>query len=121
MKTWPTGRRPEPSASNDGNLSDSTDAYFGALGRRPVLTRAAERELAQRMEAAEELQLHNAFATEVGAVELRKLRDALERGEVEPAALVREADAADPSFDAARARERLIAAIEDVASGSPEV
>jgi RNA polymerase sigma factor (sigma-70 family) len=111
-------RPPEMQAENDDFSRDATTAYFGALGRRPLLTRAAEVELAQRMEAAEQRQLRALLTDEEGIAALSELGDELVRGEVDASDLVREADAADPAFDAAAARTRILEAIEVVRTAS---
>ncbi len=123
MKTSALGnaaRPPEMRASNDDFSRDAAAAYFGALGRRPLLTRAAEVELAQRMEAAEERQLRALLTDEAGIAALTALGEELTRGEIAPEDLVREADAADPSFDPEVARARILSAIESVKHASPD-
>lgn len=113
-------RPPELAASNDDFSRDTATAYFGALGRRAVLTREAEADLAQRMEAAEERQLRAALTAEVGLGELVRIGDELERGDLDPGDLVREAAAADPLFDPEDARRRIVSAIREIRFSSPE-
>jgi RNA polymerase primary sigma factor len=110
--------RVSTAAENDDFTSDAATTYFGALGRRPLLTRAAEVELAQRMECAEERQLRSLLAHEAGREQLSELASELAEGIVDPRELVREADAADPSFDAERARARILAAMKELESAT---
>ncbi len=100
--------------SNDDFTRDAAAAYMGALGRRPILTRQGEVDLARRMEAAEERLLRALLGHRVGMDQLVALGHDLETGEVDPADLVREADADDPSFDVDAARRRIVGSIQEV-------
>jgi RNA polymerase primary sigma factor len=95
---------PEMKPSNDDFSRDAASAYLGALGRRPILTREGEVDLAQRMEAAEERLVRALLGHAVGMEQLVALGTELESGEVDAGELVREADAADPNFDVEAAR-----------------
>jgi RNA polymerase primary sigma factor len=105
---------PEMRPSNDDFSRDAASAYLGALGRRPILTREGEVDLAKRMEAAEERLLRALIGHELGMEQLVALGHDLETGDVDAADLVREADAADPAFNAEEARRRIVSAIGDV-------
>ncbi len=115
---WGEARQLEPSPqmrpSNDDFSRDAASAYLGALGRRPVLTREGEVDLAQRMEAAEERLLRALLGHKVGMDQLIALGGELESGEVDAADLVREADAADPAFNVDEARRRIVSSIHEV-------
>ncbi len=107
--------RPEPL-----DVQDAAGAYLRALGRKPVLGRTGEVELAKKMEAAEEKLLRALLAAPAGVGQLVAIGEELARGETAAADLVREAEAQDPAFDEEEAKRRLLSAIAEVAQASRE-
>jgi RNA polymerase primary sigma factor len=100
--------------TDDLDVQDAASAYLRALGRRPILGRTGEVELAQRMEAAEERLLRTLLGAPGGLGQLRRVREDLVRGETNAGELIREADTQDPSFDEEEARRRLVRAIDEL-------
>ncbi|MGZ3475147.1 MAG: sigma-70 factor domain-containing protein, partial [Polyangiales bacterium] len=116
------GEWTEKPEKDDAEARDAATAYLRALGRRPLLTRGGEAELAQKMEAAEERLLRAVLGKKQGMQALAALREDLVRGDVSARELVREGDLDDPQFDEGAALDRLIAAIREIerGAGDPE-
>ncbi|MGZ3451303.1 MAG: sigma-70 family RNA polymerase sigma factor [Polyangiales bacterium] len=114
------GEWTEKPEKDDAEARDAATAYLRALGRRPLLTRGGEAELAQKMEAAEERLLRAVLGKKQGMQALAALREDLVRGDVSARELVREGDLDDPQFDEGAALDRLIAAIREIERGASD-
>ena len=99
---------------DDEILRDAATAYLGTLEPRPLLGRAGEVELARAMEHAEQSLLRALLGHPAGVGALAALGADLERCDVDPQDLVREADVDDPAFDEEMSRRRLVRSIEEV-------
>ena len=96
----------EPEADDDGTQGqDATQAYLRQIGRGALLTRAGERELAQRIEEGRRRVLDAALAHPLAIAELERLSTRLTTQELRVHEVLCDVDADDPSYD----EERLVA------------
>ncbi len=110
------------------DVKDAAGQYLASMGRRPVLGRTGEVELAQQMEASEERLLRALLANRAdrdadwdadrdgGVSELECLGRDVAEGRVPASELVREGAVGDPSFDEELAKKRILDAIAEVST-----
>jgi RNA polymerase primary sigma factor len=107
-----------PPSLSELDVRDAASAYLRNVGRRALLGREGEAELARRMEAAEDRVLRTLLRAQHGIAQLEALADRVRRGEVRAGELLREADAQAPEFDEEVARVHLLARLARVAEVS---